>query len=148
MPPRNRTYASGSKKRKKKKAVDKLVQSQHGHVHRYFKRTSTTSINRGDELAIVAIEEEQQNNVNSESDQQEENVDTNIVDNNVSGSENVGNSSDAQEQSPSVDEPVYTPDIYDPRNWDNLDNKARDVLVEKGPMREEEDKMEYRVDDA
>ena len=91
------------------------------------------------------MEEEQ--NENFEADQQEENVGTNIGDNNVSDSETVPNSSDAQTQSASVDEqPVHTSDIYDPRNWDNLDNKARTVLVEKGPMRE--GKMEYPLDAA
>ena len=27
-------------------------------------------------------------------------------------------------------------DVFDPRTWENLDNKGRDILIEKGPVRE------------
>ncbi|KAI4990866.1 hypothetical protein ZWY2020_039237 [Hordeum vulgare] len=150
MPANKRKYPSGSDKRKKKMAVKKLINSQHEGIRQFLKPSnigaSSTSPNPDDALAIVAIVEEQPTNENLDSDQQEENINSNIGDSNVSGSENVGNSSDAHVESASVDEqPVYTADIYDPRNWDNLDNKARDILVEKGPVGE--DKMEYYVDD-
>jgi hypothetical protein len=52
----------------------------------------------------------------------------------VSNDEHVFNSN----ATGSVDEePVCHMDIYDPRNWDNLDNKTRDILIEKGPIRED-----------
>ena len=106
-----RKQESGSAKRKRAKRVDDLVQSQRGDILKFFKGNSSASKNP-DEWAIVVVEEEQptQANGNSESDQQEENVDNNIGNDNVSGS-------DAQTQSASVDEqPVHTSDIYDPRN--------------------------------
>ncbi|PNT61430.1 hypothetical protein BRADI_5g15112v3 [Brachypodium distachyon] len=149
MSSRTRKYPSGNEKRKKAKRLDELVQSQRGDIFKFFKSNTgaLTSTNPNNELAIVTVAGEQPTDGNFESDQQEENIDTNIGDNNVSDSENVDNSSDAHTQSASIDEePVHTSDIYDPRNWDNLDNKARDILVEKGPMGEE--KMEYPLDDA
>jgi hypothetical protein len=126
----SRKYASGSEKRKKRKRVDELVESQKGAIDKFFK-SNTSSSKNPDELAIAVMEE--QPNENSE-DQcpTEENIDTNGDDNNVSDHEHIFNSS------ASVDEqPFFSMDIYDPRNWGNLDNKARDVLVEKGPIREE-----------
>ena len=151
MAPSKRNYPLGSHKRKKKEKENKLIKSQRGGIRNFFMPSDIgaciTPPDPADALAIVAIVEEQQTNENSDSNQQEENINSNIGDDNVSGSENVSNSSDAHAQSASVDEqPVYTADIYDPKNWDNLDNKARDILVEKGPIREE--KMEYHVDET
>jgi hypothetical protein len=35
------------------------------------------------------------------------------------------------------DEPVFNEDTYDPTNLDSTHNKANNILVEKGPIREE-----------
>ena len=66
-----------------------MVQTQKGDTHKLLKRDTGVSINPNYELAIIAVEEQQPTNANFESDQHEENVDTNIGDSNVSGSENV-----------------------------------------------------------
>uniref|UniRef100_A0A452Y717 Uncharacterized protein n=2 Tax=Aegilops tauschii subsp. strangulata TaxID=200361 RepID=A0A452Y717_AEGTS len=69
-------------------------------------------------------------------------------DTNVSDHEPIFNSSVAE--SASVDEePVIIVDIYDPSNWGSLDNKARDILVENRPKREEEEEnTKYPLDET
>ena len=55
-------------------------------------------------------------------------------------------------QQPSVDIPTPNgedlestlPDIYDPRMWESLDNCKRDILIEKGPIRQLD--LEFPVD--
>nr|TKW16837.1 hypothetical protein SEVIR_5G325500v2 [Setaria viridis] len=141
----SRKYESGNEKRKRKRRVDELIESQRGALDKFFKSNQRLGSNTGtstnpDELAIVVVDEATNGN-------HEENVNINVDDNNVSDSENTVNASGAHAQFDSVDEePVYTSDIYDPRNWDNLDNKPRDILVEKGPIREEN--IEFPLDAA
>jgi hypothetical protein len=125
----SRKYASDSEKRKKRKKVDELIESQRGAMDRFFlKNTSTSNSRNPDELAIVAVEEQPNTNLEEEGPTQ--------------GNDGSNVSAPAHEQFAtechSVDEQfVYSTNIYDPKNWNRLDNKSRDILVEKGPIREE-----------
>ena len=76
-----------------------------------------------DELDGIGAEEQQP--VENETTIEENNAHETPI--NLSGRENPKS---VDEQGPSLF------DIYDPRNWDTLDNKARDILIEKGPTRE------------
>src|SRR6266508_4302787 len=131
----SRKYASGSEKRKRKKRADEFTELQRGAIDKKFKSNSGTSIITN-ELAIVAVEEQPNINPEDQGPTPEDNIDINMDDNNVSDHEPIFNSSPIEDAS--LDEqPIFTEDIYDPINWDNLDNKTRDILVEKGPIREE-----------
>ena len=122
----SRKKLSGCEKRKRKKQRDELVESQRGSIDNFF-RTSSSSRNSL-QLALVAVEEQQTENLDDD-------YDTNEVDNNSSQHENLADSPNSE--IPSVDEQQpFTVDILDPRHWDNLDEKTRNILVEKGPLRE------------
>lgn len=125
-------HASGSEKRKKKRRIEDLIQSQKGAINKFFKSNTSTSRNP-DEWAIVAVEEQTMHP--EDQGPIEDNVGINTDDNNVSDHEPIFNSP-TTESTRVDDEPIFTFDMYDPVNWDNLDNKARDILVEKGPIRE------------
>jgi hypothetical protein len=125
--------------------MDEFVETQRGAFDKFVKINPSSSMNPNNELAIVPMEEEEPSIGISE--EEEENIEINADDNNVSGSKNPTNSFAENAQPPSVDEPSFCSDnIYDPRNWDNLDNKGRDILVEKGPLREKG--LEFPLDDT
>jgi hypothetical protein len=130
MPP-TRKHASGGEKRRKRKRIEELNASQRGDIHKFF-QTRVPSRNP-EELAIVVWKP-------LDGGISQENIDTN---NNVSDHENP---EVVQAESTHVDEePFFSIDICDPRNWGRLDNKARDVLVEKGPIREQN--LEFPLDE-
>nr|TKW03610.1 hypothetical protein SEVIR_7G052600v2 [Setaria viridis] len=81
---------TSSEKRKRKKHVDELIESQRGSIDKFFKSSTTTSKNP-DDLMIVVVEE-QTNTI------PEDNVGINTDDNNVSDHEHFA----------SDEEPVFT----------------------------------------
>jgi hypothetical protein len=102
----SRRYPSGSEKRKRKKRVDDLIDLQRGAIDKFFKSNASASTNSNDAfaLAIIPVRTEEPTNENSK---EEEHVDINTDDNNVSDHDNMSNSSDAHAQFGSVDEKFF-----------------------------------------
>jgi hypothetical protein len=86
------------KKEKEKKCVDDLIDSQRRAIDKFFKSNRSASTNPNDVyvLAIVPVGAEEP--TNGKSIEEEEQVDINADDNNVSDHENISNSSDAHAQ--------------------------------------------------
>ena len=78
----SKKYASGNDKRKKKKRIDDLIQSQRGALYKFLKSNTSTSRDP-DVLAIVAVEEPANANLDDQ-DHMEDNVNIDMDEHNVS----------------------------------------------------------------
>ncbi|XP_062011911.1 uncharacterized protein LOC133728519 [Rosa rugosa] len=143
-------YASGSEKRKRKKQQEDFISSQRGSLDKFFKKRGVSSENQSENEVTEGVQDigenenevaervedigENENEVaegvedigEHENDQTENMEETNVLE-----SENI--------EINCVSEPLEGTmplNIYDPRVWDSLDGKMRDLLVEKGPIRE------------
>jgi hypothetical protein len=122
----NKKYPSGCQKRNNKKRIDKLIESQKGAMNKFVLRNDT---NHNSEQLYITNGEEQPDETENILEENDANLDANQN----TESEHPGN----------IDEQASSFDIYDPRTWNVLDNKSRDILIEKGPRREYN--LEFRV---
>ena len=117
MPPKK--YESGCEKRKRKKRIEKLIQSQKGALNKFL------------------IKEPQQIPIENEN---AHNVDVGVLENVVTIEDNDNESVDSENRDdvPIVDDFNLNNflDIFDPRNWDALDSKMIDLLAMNGPKRD------------
>jgi hypothetical protein len=107
----NKKHLSRCQKRNNKKRVDKLIESQKGAMNKFLLRNDT---NQNSEQLYITNGEEQY-------DETENILEENDVD--VDANQN-------------IDEQASFFDIYDSRTWNALDNKSRNVLIEKGATRD------------
>uniref|UniRef100_A0ACD5VFM8 Uncharacterized protein n=1 Tax=Avena sativa TaxID=4498 RepID=A0ACD5VFM8_AVESA len=116
-------HLSGSQKRNNKRRVDKLIESQKGAMNRFVLRNDT---NQNSEKLYITNSEEIADHTENLIEEEDAHVDANGNTENSSDRENPGN----------INEQASSLDIYDPRTWNILDNKSRDILIQKGPTRE------------
>ncbi|CAN6690847.1 unnamed protein product [Malus baccata var. baccata] len=147
-----RKQLSGNMKRKKKVKDNEIAESLRGSLNKFF----STKNKLVENLRENDVGEESQNVVGESHDHEiggyvEEDV--NDQENSGDLEENVGDESQDHENGGDVDlnvdddhigveeniespEPIFHLNIYDPKVWDSLNAEMKDLLIEKGPIRE------------
>lgn len=135
MPP-IRKYESGYEKRKKKKKLEELTQSQRGALDNFFRKepqipVENQNVDNVDVENLKTVVTTENNNMENESVDPENRGEVPIENDNLN-TQNVDAENDDNLNNPFE----HSFDIFDPRNWDALDSKMIDLLVTKGPKRD------------
>ncbi|XP_073138470.1 uncharacterized protein [Henckelia pumila] len=118
-----RKYPSGSAKRKKKETKKKITQSMKGSMDKFvLKETNVVQ-----EILIDNF-----NDQNAQENRSEEQIEAGYVANTMGIDEDKRNN----EESERIEFIDHSLNIFDPRVWESLDTKMKDLLVEKGPIKE------------
>jgi len=124
-------HLSGVAKRKRKRQEEQFVQSQQGALDKLF-LASSSAVRDDNPIDAPDNQEEEQQQVNDNLSEQVDAIEN----------ENLQHSSQPENSIDDVQPSIH--DVFDPRTWENLDNKGRDILIEKGPVRELN--LEFPVD--
>lgn len=124
---RIRKCDSGAEKRKKKRRLEQSAQTQKGALDKFVVRESQTSTENqtlhADPEPITPHNDEAHTSENDEARD------------NVGGADATPDRSHNSESDNDL-RISFQLDIFDPRNWDSLDQKMVDILVQKGPKRD------------
>ncbi|XP_022880728.1 zinc finger MYM-type protein 5-like [Olea europaea var. sylvestris] len=107
-----RKFKSGCAKRKRKEKIEKLIKSQEGALDKFFGSSKRT---HNDDIAAEEVLNENDNN-------------NNTIDE--------GHCVMNEEVSIDKDNEPFSLDLVDPANWGNMNTNLRDLIVMKGPVRE------------
>ncbi|XP_073025273.1 uncharacterized protein [Primulina eburnea] len=129
MPPK---YMSGSQKRKRKLKIEEMIQSQAGDINKYF--VSNKNI-------VAEVEDTVDNSISVfiTGPEQDNELDENEIDTTkVIESVNVDVFNDHEKDEEFVQSENLNQETWsdDPAKWDNIDQKVRIFLVERGPNRD------------
>jgi hypothetical protein len=149
---------SGAQKRNKRKRDAQIVESQRGALHKFFVGSSNVDVNEvegqghesdhgqheSDHSQHESDHGQQEHDQNLNAEVQVNEDDDPMEEEWIAEIEAMEDSMNQENLYPSSDHENLNGDeqdgsglsIYDPRTWDNIDNNKRDILIEKGPVRE------------
>uniref|UniRef100_A0A7N0TTH6 TTF-type domain-containing protein n=1 Tax=Kalanchoe fedtschenkoi TaxID=63787 RepID=A0A7N0TTH6_KALFE len=119
-------HLSGSEKRKKRKLDAQFIETQRGALNKFFKSSSHSNVSKDiNETNTEQIEK-------THEDDNIDEVNTFPIEENAHTS--TSNSDSHVDNPNNIDKSLV--DICDPKNWNYLDTKTIELLVEKGPIHE------------